>query len=85
MRLFFLLVSILFLTFCTTQKEEFSISYEKYTLSNGLDVILHQDAIRSLQINSSETILYCIPVKIHIADAKTDLNGIITREGIDLA
>ncbi len=39
---------ILILSACNTQqqnnkKEELSIDFEKYTLSNGLDVILHQD------------------------------------------
>jgi zinc protease len=37
-------ISILMMLGCTQQKEaEFKIDYEKYTLSNGLDVILHVD------------------------------------------
>lgn len=35
------LVAMLFS--CTTQQSELNIEYEKYTLSNGLDVILHVD------------------------------------------
>ncbi len=34
---------LVFLFSCNTQKEELNIDYEKYTLSNGLDVILHVD------------------------------------------
>lgn len=36
-------IFLLFLFACTTQTDELKIDYEKYTLSNGLDVILHVD------------------------------------------
>ncbi len=36
-------VFLVLLFSCNTQKEELNIDYEKYTLSNGLDVILHVD------------------------------------------
>jgi zinc protease len=40
----FLLLSVLALAACSTQpKTEVNIPYEKFTLSNGLDVILHED------------------------------------------
>ncbi|MCK5766148.1 MAG: insulinase family protein, partial [Bacteroidales bacterium] len=45
-KLFYLLfsLSILFMLGCTQQKDtELSLDYEKYSLSNGLDVILHVD------------------------------------------
>ncbi len=45
-KLFYLLfsLSLLFMLGCTQQKEaELNIDYEKYTLSNGLEVILHVD------------------------------------------
>lgn len=39
---FILITTIIFLA-CSTEKQEFKISYEKYTLKNGLEVILHED------------------------------------------
>ncbi|MBE9483685.1 MAG: hypothetical protein IMY74_02495, partial [Bacteroidetes bacterium] len=45
-KLFYLLfsLSMLFMFGCTQQKDtELSLDYEKYSLSNGLDVILHVD------------------------------------------
>ncbi|MBT8394026.1 MAG: insulinase family protein, partial [Bacteroidia bacterium] len=48
-RKFFLFATILGFTSCLTDKsntssnEEFAIDYEKFTLDNGLEVILHQD------------------------------------------
>lgn len=44
----FLLTGIIFLLFCSFQQKDspdgkLSIAYEKYTLPNGMDVVLHQD------------------------------------------
>jgi zinc protease len=36
-------VILLLLTACTSQKSELKINYEKYTLANGLEVVLHED------------------------------------------
>ena len=42
--LFFIFsLSIIFFSACTQPKEDLNIDYEKYTLENGLDVILHVD------------------------------------------
>ncbi|MBN1651881.1 MAG: insulinase family protein [Bacteroidales bacterium] len=41
--LFLMSLSILFLTACNQPKEDLNIDFEKYTLENGLDVILHVD------------------------------------------
>ena len=35
--------SLVFFSSCTSIKEEFKIEFEKYTLENGLEVILHKD------------------------------------------
>ena len=35
--------SLVFFSSCTSNKEEFKIEFEKYTLENGLEVILHKD------------------------------------------
>ncbi|MEP1150735.1 MAG: pitrilysin family protein [Balneola sp.] len=32
-----------FLTSCSSNKEEFSVNYEKFTLDNGLEVVFHKD------------------------------------------
>jgi len=43
-KIIFLLLAVLALAACSTQpKTEVNIPYEKFTLSNGLDVILHED------------------------------------------
>ena len=34
---------LLLIAGCTSQKSELKIDYEKYTLNNGLEVILHED------------------------------------------
>jgi len=41
--LFTLLFTGLFLSSCSTPKEEFSVDYEKFTLDNGLEVVFHTD------------------------------------------
>ena len=38
-----LLISILTLSSCSRDQTEFSVDYEKFTLANGLEVILHKD------------------------------------------
>ncbi len=40
---FLISLFILILSGCTSQKSELKIDYEKYTLTNGLEVILHED------------------------------------------
>jgi zinc protease len=39
----FVISSLLFLSACNPKSSEFKLSYEKYKLDNGLDVILHKD------------------------------------------
>ncbi len=39
----FISLGILILTSCNNSEEKLSLEFEKYTLDNGLDVILHQD------------------------------------------
>lgn len=41
--LFYFSLSIIFFSACNQPKEDLNIDYEKYTLENGLDVILHVD------------------------------------------
>ena len=48
MKSLFKLFSVLFflgffLTSCSSNKEEFSVNYEKFTLDNGLEVVFHKD------------------------------------------
>ncbi len=43
MKRFFLLLIIPFLALSCAKEAEMSINYEKYTLDNGLEVVLHQD------------------------------------------
>lgn len=33
----------LFISSCSTKKDEFTVNYEKFTLDNGLEVVLHKD------------------------------------------
>ena len=39
----FIFISIIVFAGCATQESDLKIDYEKYTLANGLEIILHED------------------------------------------